>query len=266
MIRSGQTAYRCLIPFDRILEDEVTRPLFESQEPGFWAPSLPAKGVMCVTYPCRDNQVLNCIVLHRRLGSVQTSADDTTIEDWNFPASHQDLAEILQGFHPSVQALMMKTPEVKKYTQMKRTPLDRLTRGKAILIGDAAHPMLLTHAQGVSSSIEDAAALEILLKNVPPSPGVASPPSKALLHRLELFQDLRLPRVSATQLLTDPVPPGPGAGPAQEAKVTEIRKYYQGPLPPKDAFPHSEPICQFFFGYDVRKEAEQALKDVEASS
>lgn len=37
-----------------------------------------------------------------------------------------------------------KTPEVKMYTQMKRTPLDRLTRGKVVLIGDACHPMLLS--------------------------------------------------------------------------------------------------------------------------
>lgn len=173
------------------------------------------------------------------------------------------------------------------YTQMKRNPLDRLTKGKVVLIGDACHPMLLSkawplphhlaspsfsrtksisppaHAQGVSSSIEDAAALEILLADLPPSDSTSSPPSDTLLKRLQIFQSLRLPRVSATQILTDPVPPGPGAGPAQDKKVEEIRKYYQGPLPPKDAFPHSEPICQFFFAYDVRAEAEKALKEAE---
>lgn len=177
------------------------------------------------------------------------------------------------------------------YTQMKRNPLDRLTKGKVVLIGDACHPMLLSkarplpnslcqappfsrtksvspsaHAQGVSSSIEDAAALEILLADLPPSESTSSPPSETLLKRLQIFQSLRLPRVSATQILTDPVPPGPGAGPAQDKKVEEIRKYYQGPLPPKDAFPHSEPICQFFFGYDVRAEAEKALKEAEATA
>lgn len=69
---------------------------------------------------------MNCIVLHRRLDSRLTKEDDTLIEgklaspdeanqyliyrltlDWNFAASHKDLADILQGFHPSVQALMM---------------------------------------------------------------------------------------------------------------------------------------------------------------
>ena len=177
------------------------------------------------------------------------------------------------------------------YTQMKRNPLDRLTKGKVVLIGDACHPMLLSkarplpnclcqappffrtksvsppaHAQGVSSSIEDAAALEILLADLPPSESTSSPPSETLLKRLQIFQSLRLPRVSATQILTDSVPPGPGAGPAQDKKVEEIRKYYQGPLPPKDAFPHSEPICQFFFAYDVRAEAEKALKEAEVTA
>lgn len=57
MMRSGQTAYRCLIPMDEILKDETTRPLFENEEPGFWAPSLPAKGVMCVCYPCRKYEL-----------------------------------------------------------------------------------------------------------------------------------------------------------------------------------------------------------------
>ena len=170
---------------------------------------------------------------------------------------------------------------MKKYTQMKRTPLDRLTRGKVVLIGDACHPMLLSksiapsmpqtlltslkaHAQGVSSSIEDAVALEILLKDLPSSASTSSPPSEALLQRLQLFQELRLPRVAATQLLTDPVAPGPNAGPAQTAKEQEIRKYYQGPLPPKDAFPHSPQICNFFFGYDVRQEAEKILEEAGA--
>ena len=145
---------------------------------------------------------------------------------------------------------------------MKRNPFPTLTRSKAVLIGDACHPMLLTHAQGVSSSIEDAAALQILLSSseLPKPKSVTSPASSTLLHRLSLFESLRLPRVSATQLLTDPIPPGPNAGPAQTKLETEIRKYYSGPLPPKDSVPHSPAICDFFFGYDVRGDAERVLK------
>ena len=264
MKRSGQTAYRCLIPMKDILADEETKPLFENQAPGFWAPALPAKGVMAVTYPCRNNEILNVLAVHRKLGQHASSAEDeAVIEDWNFPATHDDLERVLDGFHPSVKKVFLKSPEVKVYTQMKREPLCKMTKGKAVLIGDACHPMLLTHAQGVSSSIEDAAALEIFLADVHGgdyATSAAAAPSAKLLQRLEQFEKFRLPRVSATQILTDPVVPGPQAAAKYAAQEAEIRKYYSGPLPPTGAMPHSPPICQFFFGYDVRKEALEYLE------
>ncbi len=136
MQRSGQTAYRCLIPLKDILEDEETKPFFEGQAPGFWAPALPAKGVMAVTYPCRDNTILNVLAVSRRLGQHSTTGDDGVITDWNYPATHEDLEQVLDGFHPSVKKMFLKSPEVKVYTQMKRQPLEKMTKGKTVLIGD----------------------------------------------------------------------------------------------------------------------------------
>ena len=200
MQRSGQTAFRCLIPMKTIMEDPVTAALFENEGPGFWAPALPARGVMCVTYPCRNNEILNCLIVTRKLKAKDTSEADQAIEDWNFPATPEMLDEVMEGFHPSVQALMRKSPEIKMYTQMKRDPLPKMYKGKTLLIGDACHPMLLTHAQGVSSSIEDAATLEVFFRDVEGADSVSSPPSKKLTERLALFEEFRLPRVSATQL------------------------------------------------------------------
>lgn len=154
---------------------------------------------------------------------------------------------------------MLKSPDIKMYTQMKRQPLPRMFKGKALLIGDACHPMLLTHAQGVSSSIEDSAALEVMFSNVPASKSVTDAPSAALTSRLELYEKFRLPRVSATQIMTDPIPPGPKAAELQAKMVNEIRKYYDGPLPPSNSVPHSPAICDFFFGYDVTAEAEKLV-------
>ncbi|KAK5069539.1 hypothetical protein LTS08_007577 [Lithohypha guttulata] len=261
MQRSGQTAYRCLIPMKDILEDPVTRPLFENEGPGFWAPALPQKGVMCVTYPCRNGEILNCLIVARKLNAThETSEQDQTIEDWNFPATPEMLEAVMDGFHPSVKALMMKSPEIKMYTQMKRDPLPKLFKGKAVLIGDACHPMLLTHAQGVSSSIEDAAALEVFLRGVEGSGDVNAPASRKLTERLAMFEGFRLPRVSATQILTEPIVPGPMFVKMGQAAEKKIRQYYQGPLPPMTSVPHSVPICNFFFAYDVTWEAEQALE------
>lgn len=260
MQRSGQTAYRCLIPMEKIMEDEETKVLFENQPPGFWAPALPAKGVMVVTYPCRDNKILNVLAVCRSLATHGTSEQEV-IKDWNYPATHEDLEKVLDGFHPTVKKAFLKAPEVKVYTQMKRQPLKKMTKGKTVLIGDACHPMLLTHAQGVSSSIEDAAALELFLDNLPPSLSVDSAPSDILLQRLEQFEKFRLGRVSATQILTEPVIPGPQAMENYKKQEGVIRQYYDGPLPPTGSVPHSPGICQFFFGYDVRKEAQKFLDE-----
>lgn len=261
MQRSGQTAFRTLIPMKDILADPITRPLFENETPGFWAPALPAKGVMCVTYPCRDNEVLNCLIVTRKLAGTTVTEADQAIEDWNFPATPEMLESVLDGFHPSVKAIMMKSPtQIKMYTQMKRDPLPKMFKGKALLVGDACHPMLLTHAQGVSSSIEDAAALEVFLKGVPGASSVESPASELLTERLAAFEKLRLPRVSATQILTEPIVPGPKFIEMGQLAEARIRKHYQGPLPPMTSMPHSPPICDFFFGYDVTKEAEAIIE------
>lgn len=116
--------------------------------------------------------------------------------------------------------------------------------------------MLLTHAQGVSSSIEDAAALEVLLSGLSPSPSL----QETLTHRLSVFETLRLPRVAATQILTEPIVPGPMFIENGKKAEARIRQYYDGPLPPMTSVPHSVPICDFFFGYDVSKDAREALE------
>ena len=45
-------------------------------------------------------------------------------------------------------------------------PLTTWTKGRAIIIGDAAHAMLPTQGQGASQSIEDAEALQAFLSTI----------------------------------------------------------------------------------------------------
>jgi len=54
-----------------------------------------------------SNEILNVIALHRKLGQHATSEEDVTIEDWNFPATHDDLERVLDGFHPSVKRVFL---------------------------------------------------------------------------------------------------------------------------------------------------------------
>jgi hypothetical protein len=63
MKKTGRSSFRTLIPFDKIMEDEKTRALFENELEGFMVPFIPGtgtfEGTVCVTYPCRRLASLN---------------------------------------------------------------------------------------------------------------------------------------------------------------------------------------------------------------
>ena len=112
------------------------------------------------------------------------------------------------------------------------------------MIGDAAHFMLPTHGQGASSSMEDAAALEVLLRDAN---------SSDLEQRLDLFQQLRHPRATATQAMSNFMMVG------YPKMIAEASKYYKGNLPPPEAKTMSPAFNDFFFSYDVFGESQKAL-------
>lgn len=58
-----------------------------------------------------------------------------------------------------MRALIAGTERVFKWALFDRPPLERWTRGRVALLGDAAHPMLPYMGQGAGQSIEDAAVL-----------------------------------------------------------------------------------------------------------
>ena len=135
---------------------------------------------------------------------------------------------------------------MKVYTLMDHEPLDKMARDKAVLIGDAAHPMLPTHAQGGGFSIEDAASLEVLFRGVTDPHGIPD--------RLRLFQDVRLSRCAVVQIMSNNIVRTP------EKVEEDARKYYSGPLPAADTKLYAEEYRDFFWAYDVFEESANALK------
>lgn len=55
----GTVTYRALVPMQEIMQHENLRSLFQNQDPGFLNFFLPAKRQMVITYPARDNTLLN---------------------------------------------------------------------------------------------------------------------------------------------------------------------------------------------------------------
>lgn len=80
-------------------------------------------------------------------------------ESWSARGNREEVLGLHAGWHPAVRALIAGTQHVFKWALFDRPPLERWTRGRVTLLGDAAHPMLPYMAQGAGQSIEDAAVL-----------------------------------------------------------------------------------------------------------
>jgi salicylate hydroxylase len=84
-----------------------------------------------------------------------------TEENWTQPADVQEIRRAFQGWSPEAAALVEAVCRsgAFKWGLFGRTPLSAWQRGRATLIGDAAHPMLPFLGQGAAMAIEDAVVL-----------------------------------------------------------------------------------------------------------
>jgi salicylate hydroxylase len=107
--------------------------------------------------------------------------EDSSKSSWTTAGSMKDLLESFNEFPEYVKQIFRASPSlglwqlrdlVKPLTELSngQEPLTTWVKGRTILIGDAAHPMLPTQGQGASQSIEDAEALAAFLENIPASP------------------------------------------------------------------------------------------------
>ena len=91
--------------------------------------------------------------------SVPEPAEWLTRESWSAKGDVQELRRAYQGFHPDVRAVLSACPDCHKWAILEREPLAHWSRGRVVLLGDAAHPMTPYMAQGGATAIEDAAVL-----------------------------------------------------------------------------------------------------------
>jgi 6-hydroxynicotinate 3-monooxygenase len=82
------------------------------------------------------------------------------------PSTTNELRRAFEGYHPDIQQLIGASREVTKWPLMERDPLPLWSRGRAVLVGDACHPMKPHMAQGAAMAIEDAAMLVRCLTEV----------------------------------------------------------------------------------------------------
>ncbi|KAK1830617.1 3-hydroxybenzoate 6-hydroxylase [Podospora conica] len=247
VVPTGRSIYRWLVSTSDVLADPALRAIYDPATtlPGFRRFRDADKDILWVTYTCRGGRALNNAVVH----PTQPGEGDDSL--WHSTVAPAAVLAMLDNFHDVPRRIVGLASEdgIKVHRLFKRPALGSFVRGRAVVVGDAAHIMLPTHAAGGALAIESAAALEVLLR------GVDGRDKETMGARLAMFDRLRVPRCNLTMLASNAGPPWLAVPGVEE----EVRKYYDGPLPPAGALPWMAEFREALFHYDVYGAAEEML-------
>ena len=140
----------------------------------------PQGHVIC--YPIRGGSVLNIFA-----GRV---SEDWVAESWTLPSSRADLIAAYAGWNDALLDMFSNVDECFKWGIYDRDPLASWTRGRVTLLGDAAHPMMPTLAQGAAITLEDSYTIARHLANSNADWGAA----------VQAYENERRPRAAGVQL------------------------------------------------------------------
>jgi salicylate hydroxylase len=116
--------------------------------------------------------------------------DTWTEESWTRECNRSEVTANYAGWHDSLLHLFAASDRHYKWALFERDPLPSWTRGRATLLGDAAHPMLPYLGQGAAQAIEDSCILATALSVLPDD----------LAAALQLYERSRLPRTTRVVL------------------------------------------------------------------
>ncbi|MGH1572554.1 FAD-dependent monooxygenase [Methylobacterium sp. P31] len=137
---SRAAAWRALVPIDAAPE------ALRGAATGLWL----GRGRHVVHYPVRDGQFLNVVAV------VPEAVGD---EDWGRLGEPAVLRAHFRGCAGPLRDLLSLPDSWLVWSLADRAVARPLARGRAALIGDAAHPVLPYLAQGAALAIEDASVL-----------------------------------------------------------------------------------------------------------
>jgi salicylate hydroxylase len=174
-----QMAWRCIVPIDRVptrIGPGRSVKIGRDEYVGWIGPD---GHVIC--YPIRSGDTYNIFAGH--------VSEQWVEESWSVPSSVDELLAGYRGWNEALLEMLGQVEHCFKWGIRDRDPLARWTSGRATLLGDAAHPMMPTLAQGAAIALEDAYALaRNLARHDDPAAGLAA------------YEAERRPRASKVQL------------------------------------------------------------------
>ena len=168
----GTISYRGLVPRERL-------PDWPMDRWQMWAG--PSKHFL--VFPVRHGTMVNYV------GFVP--ADGEMKESWSAPGDPEVLRRAFEGWDPRVGEVLKQVDKTFRWALYDRDPLPTWAKGRLMLLGDAAHPMLPHLGQGANQTIEDGMAVATILAGV-----TAAAVPAALLA----YERLRRERVAEVQL------------------------------------------------------------------
>ncbi|AGL18883.1 FAD-dependent monooxygenase [Actinoplanes sp. N902-109] len=106
-------------------------------------------GQHCVAYPIDGGTATNLVL------TVPSASPPGALRE----VTPREVLAAYRDWHPAVRGLIARATRFDHHGLFERPPLPAWHRGRVVLVGDAAHPMLPFVAQGAAQAIEDAAAL-----------------------------------------------------------------------------------------------------------
>lgn len=171
---TGQTAWRATIDAQHL------RGKFDFETVQNWL----GEDAHLIAYPVDQGSKINLVAVKEK--AVWSK------QGWQQRGDVAELRSAFYGWNPAVETLLSNVRNCHLWGLFDLDPLPHWSRGKIVLIGDAAHPMLPFMAQGAAMAIEDGALLAQLLRQQP----------DALELTLKKFEKLRKPRCTKMQQIS----------------------------------------------------------------
>lgn len=181
-IDTGDVAYRILVPAKPLLDDPEMREYVTNP----WAVHWMGPEAHVVGYPLRGGELYNIII------DVTHGTDlgrPIALDEWRSEADSAQLVERFRDWCAPVRKLCALTGTYLKWKLADFDQLDRWVHlgGRAVLLGDACHPMMPYMAQGAAQATEDAATLAAALRQYG---------KDEIPKALDAYQAQRLPRAA----------------------------------------------------------------------